>query len=538
MKKKNPKTLTRRSRALAAMGTESRRGRRSNISTGLINPLGATDLTSIMKKLLSSLLLLALVCAVSNALAQYADLPDEDLFRSAEMRYGHLEYFGFYASAMGSWNFTGELASFTNLTWIHVGSADNPEGAIGKMIRRLGEARNAGVQATLSIEAFLFLNERGDLRSDSDIEDFLVELRARIELENLLDTVAMIYPKDEPFREFVGHRDPPFHEQYITGEVYDDIHENLVHVNELIKLVFSEKPIGVILSGHNLTHRFFSIPENYDWIGFDCYSNLFRSCDDRSFVQHYAHLLDFMQAHQRLMAVPESWALNGTFDLAWWPDVLRRRLRHHYEIALNEPRFIAFIPFIWSFDADADVPGLGLNRFPELFDDGVSNRGTAFVNQVMRIGRRIKQGAPRFPNMAYDETEDTGHRPGSNIRGEIMSITRSGLLSAWAFNDALPHKNLRVQVLIRNARGRLIHKSRPERTFVRDPDLGHATRIGRPFVGNHGYRYQFPRKILDRHQGKKLHVELVTYADGSAMEIGHISSLEFIADHKIRLPLQ
>ena len=26
------------------------------------------------------------------------------------------------------------------------------------------------------------------------------------------------------------------------------------------------------------------------------------------------------------------------------------------EIALAEPRFIAFVPFIWSFDADADVP--------------------------------------------------------------------------------------------------------------------------------------------------------------------------------------
>jgi hypothetical protein len=481
---------------------------------------------------------MALVCAAGNVLAQYSDLSDEDVYRSDERRYGHLEYFGFYASAMGGWNFTEDLAPFTNLTWIHVGSADNPEGAIDKMIRRLAQASDAGVQATLSIEPFLFLNAQGNPRSDSDIENFLVELRARIEHEDLLDTVAMIYPKDEPFREFVSHRDPPFHEQYITGEVYSDIHADLVHVNGLIKLVFPGKPVGVILSGHNLTHNFFSIPENYDWVGFDCYTNLFRSCDDRSFIQHYAHLLDFMQPHQRLMAVPETWAQNGTFDLAYWPDILMKRMKHHYEIALNEPRFVAFIPFIWSFDAEADVPGLGLNRFPELFDDGVSDRGTAFVSHVTRIGRQVKRGAHRFPNMAFDQTENTTHRPMQNIRGEIMSITPHGLLSAWAFNDALPHKNLRVQVLIRDARGRLIHKSKPERTFVRDPELGHETRIGRPFTGLHGYRYQFPRKIFNHHQGQTLRVELVTYADGSAMEIGHISNMNFVAGNRIFLPLR
>ena len=491
-----------------------------------------------MKKLLSSILLPILACVTSDAIAQYADLSDEDVFRTTERRYGHLEYFGFYASAMGGWNFTEDLASFTNLTWIHVGSADNPAGAIDKMIRRLGEARDAGVQATLSIEPFLFLNERGDLRSDAATEDFLVELRAQIEHENLLDTVAMIYPKDEPFREFVRHRDPPFHEQYITGEVYTDIHADLVHVNGLIKLVFPEKPVGVILSGHNLTHRFFSIPENYDWVGFDCYTNLFRSCDDRSFVQHYAELLDHMQPQQRLMAVPETWAMNETFDRGDWPEVLFKRLRQHYEIALNEPRFIAFIPFIWSFDSDAEVPGLGLNRFPQLFDDGVSDRGSWFVNHVTRVGRQIKRGTYRFPNMAYSETENSSHRPMANIRSEIMSITRHGLLSAWAFNDALAHKNLRVQVLIRNARGKLIHKSKPERTFVRDAELGHETRIGRRFVGNHGFRYQIPQEVLTRHQGQTLHVELLTYTDGDAMEIGHLYSQDFVADQRINLPLR
>ena len=129
--------------------------------------------------------------------------------------------------------------------------------------------------------------------------------------------------------------------------------------------------------------------------------------------------------------------------------------------------------------------------------------------------------------MAYDETENIKSRPRSNIRGEIMSINNRGLLSAWAFNDALPHKNLRVRVIIRDAGGKLIHKSRPRRTFIRDSGLSQTTRIGRQFVGNHGIRYLLPGEILDRHRGETLTVELVTYADGNPMEIGHIYSLDF-----------
>jgi hypothetical protein len=84
------------------------------------------------------------------------------------------------------------------------------------------------------------------------------------------------------------------------------------------------------------------------------------------------------------------------------------------------------VPFIWSFDAEDAVPGLGLNRFAELFDDGVDNRGTVFVDYVKRIGREIKGGVHELPNMAWDETEASASRPASNVRGEIMSVTPRG----------------------------------------------------------------------------------------------------------------
>jgi len=468
---------------------------------------------------------IALACAAGNALAQYAGVADEDVFRTDQRRYGHLQYFGFYASAMGHWNYTQELAPWTNLTWVHVGSSADEAAAIEAMVLRMREAREVGVQAVLSIESFVFQNQRGDLRPDADIEGFLVELRARLEFEGLLETLLMIYPKDEPFREFVRYRDPSFIEQYITGEVYEDIHADLVQANSLVKLVFPETPIGVILSGYELHHRFFSIPENYDWVGFDCYDNLFRSCDDRSFVEHYTRLLAYMQPHQQLMAVPETWVENENMSRADWPEVLERRFRHHYEMALNEPRFVAFVPFIWSFDAEGETPGLGLNRFVELFDGDGSNPGRLFIDRVLRTGLEIKQGQPRYPNIAWSETEEHPARPTGGIRGDIMSITREGVLSAWAFDDALPHKNLRVRVQVRDARGALIYKSRSERTFIDDRELGRGDRIGRSFTGLHGYRHDLPPDLLRRYGGQMLDVELVVYEDGAERVIGHTDSI-------------
>lgn len=479
-------------------------------------------------------LIFVLAWTVADTRAQYANLPDEDMFQSLERRYGHLQYFGFYASAMGPWDFTAELAPFTNLTWIHVGSADDEAGAIAAMVQRLREAREAGVQATLSIEPFLFLNPRGDLRPDSEIENFLVELRAQLEAGDLVDTVAMIYPKDEPFREFVDARNPNFIDKYVTGDVYKDVHNILVHANSLIKQGFPDKPIGVILSGYSLFNRFFSIPENYDWVGFDCYGNLFRSCDDRSFTDQYRRLLDFMQPHQQLIAVPEAWAWDENLDRADWPDVLLARLRQHYEMALNEPRFIAFVPFIWSLEREGDLSERGLEGFAEVYDDGISNRGTAFMNYVKDVGRQIKSRTLEYPNMAWAETEDVGSRPAPGLRGEIMGITRQGLVSAWAFDDSLPHKNLRVRVLIRDERGRPLSKSRLDRTFIRDDDLSQDAYIGRRFIGLHGYRYQLPRDVLAQYDGHMLTVELLTYADGPAGGIGAIYDRRFTAKYRVR----
>jgi hypothetical protein len=475
----------------------------------------------IRRTLLALTLTFASVAAAAPAQRlSFVDPSDAPASGSA---YGHLQYFGFYASAMGPWNYTAELAPFTNLTWIHLGSVSNPAAAIPEFVTRLDEARVAGVQAVLSIEALLFLNERGDPRPDVETEDLLIELRARIEEKGLLDTVAMIYPKDEPFRNFVDARDPSFVDRYVTGDVYDEVHRDLVQVNAVVERVFPDTPIGVILSGYDLHHRFFSIPENFDWVGFDCYRSLFRGCEDgRNFVDHYRRLLQNMQPDQRLIAVPEAWADDEELQRAEWPDILLSRLRHHYEMVLSEPRFIAFVPFIWSIDGSGDPSSLALNRFPEVYDDGVGDRGTAFVEAVLDIGSAIKHGQPVYPNMAWAETEAVGARPKPNFDADITAVAADGTVDAWAVDRALTHKNLRVQFRLYDDRGRLLHKSELQRTDRRDaadPEL--------PPLGLHGIRHRLPEPLLQRHGRRGLLLDMVVFADGPEGEIVRIESRRF-----------
>lgn len=474
-----------------------------------------------MKRVFLLLLALGVTTPVWGAADVRVDRVAKNVVAPAAPDGGHLEYFGFYASAMGHWNFTRELAPYGNLTWIHLGSALEPAAAMPGIVERLREAREAGVQAVLSIEPFLFRDARGTPRPGHEIEDLLIELRARIEVEGLLDTVAMIYPKDEPFREFVRNRNPSLVEQYLTGEVYAEVHRDLVRVNDLVRLVFPEKPIGVILSGYDLYHRFFSIPENYDWVGFNCYESLFGGCDEnRSFTEHYRRLLAHMQPEQRLIAVPETWARNANLQRADWPEVLLARLRHHYEIALAEPRFIAFVPFIWSFDADADVPGLGLNRFPELYDDGMADPGSAFVAAVLDIGAAIKRGEAAYPNLAWSETEADRGRPPPAYAAAISGLSREGVVRAWAVDRALPHKNLRVQFRFYDDRGRLVHKSPILRTEERDADAAELAPLGL-----HGIAYALPPDILKRRAGRRgLSVDLRVLADGPQAALAHIES--------------
>jgi hypothetical protein len=454
--------------------------------------------------------------------AKYQNTPDKDVFQTDP--YGHLKYFGFYASAMGGWNFTQEISPFTNLTWIAVWT--NQE-----RVKRIRQAKEVNVKAVLDISRILF-GDNSDpcyLRDTFDIEEELIDLRARLEEEDLMDSLAVIFTKDEPYRECKRHRDLDWKDEYVDFDTMKEIYQILDYSARMAKDVFPEVAIGVNFSGYDLFDPEWRIPESYDWIGYDCYQNLFESCRKGSAKQIYYKLLNYMKPHQKLFAIPEVWAADRMQTMPDGAKILMQRLKHHYEIALAEPRFVAVVPFIYSFDvtSGADVPGKGLNRIPEIFDTPDDPSGTEFYNYVVDMGMQIKYGEHVYPNMAYEETENVEDRSSQNVKGQIMTINRRGLISAWAYDYALQHKNLRVQVKIKDPSGNVIHSSPVERTFILDRNLIHKRWIDRAQIGSHGYRYQIPQSILDQYKGKTIGIDFITYKDGEGLPWGHTHSRNF-----------
>ncbi|MEE4174917.1 MAG: hypothetical protein V2I57_11760 [Xanthomonadales bacterium] len=466
----------------------------------------------IFSRFAASALFTTFAWVAGTSLAAAQDAPGTESAVAPEAP--HVRYFGFYASAMAHWNFTRDLAPFTNLTWIHVGSGDRPVDGARETVERLQEAREAGVSAVLSLEPFLFADAKGTPRSDADIEAFLVELRARIEEAELLDSVALLYPKDEPFREFRRARDPSFWSEYVTGEVYDEIFADLTRVNEHLETVFPEIPIGAILSGLELHHRFFRIPESYDWVGFSCYDNLFEACEGRSFVQHYGRLLANMTPEQRLMAVPETWARNGHLERDDWPERLGQRLAHHWEIVMAEPRFVAVVPFLWSFEAAGETPGIGMDRFGETWDERTDGAGSRFLTQLIEVGLQVKEGTARYPNLDWHETEPHPARAETPETGQILAVSADGRVTAQALDPALPHKNLRTRLSLEDGQGRLLYRSPVRRTDlalalpVRDtPENG-------VLPGTHGIEWTLPPALVAGYAGEDLTLVLTVFADG------------------------
>ena len=447
--------------------------------------------------------LVALAAAAAMA-KDYEQVAPEDIFTGKQGRYGHLEYVGFFGSAMQHWDFTRELAPITNLTWVTTANTD-------LLISRLTEARDAGVQAVLSVQPFVF-DSNYELRPD--YLSSLIELQERIEAEQLNDTLAMIYPVDEPYH----------HANNSDSSDRESMYRDIMTVNADLEALFPGKPLGVIFNSREILRNDFRVPESYTWAGFDCYENMY-DCKGDAFTLYYSTLLERLTAEQYMMAVPQTWIRYSDYErqpfepseiyeerLRLTIKQLKRRLRHHYELALAEPRIIAFIPFLWSLEPAPGKPdnsGFGADQFAENFPVG----GSEFVDYLTRICSEIKTAGYKNPNVARRSTEFSLKRGPNKYQGGILDISTDGAVSAWSINWLLPHKALRMQVLLQR-NGEHIYESTIMRSFILDRTLTPRGGNEPAAIGVHGYRHQLPPDLLAQLQGRSAVLKVRIYGDG------------------------
>ncbi len=212
-----------------------------------------------------------------------------------------------------------------------------------------------------------------------------------------------------------------------------------------------------------------------------------------------------------------------------WPERLGQRLAHHWEIVMAEPRFIAVVPFLWSFDASTDTPGIGMNRFGETWDDRTDGAGSRFLGQLIELGLQVKDGELRYPNLAWHETEAHPARQETPETGSILDVTSDGLVTAQAVDPALPHKNLRIQLNLRDTAGRLLLQSPAARTNQPVPIAVQDLPEDGMLLGTHGFEWQIPPPLLSAHAGRTLEVELLTFSDGPEPLLAHRATRRFEA---------
>ena len=113
------------------------------------------------------------------------------------------------------------------------------------------------------------------------------------------------------------------------------------------------------------------------------------------------------------------------------------------------------------------------------------------------------------------QTEDSFWRPRNVYEADILGVSESGVISAWSFNHALPHKSLRMQVAI-SLGDEEIYTSRIKRSFILDRSLQSESDPKLPGLGIHGYRHHLPRQLRQDLEGEVATLHLRVWGDRAA----------------------
>lgn len=447
----------------------------------------------------------------------------------------HLKYFGyfwngvrektwsvgpdFYEQSSTTVDYIDEVKDHSNLTWISM-----KNGYYKDTTRQLKLAKKYGMKAVLDIVGIVMVDPKkpGGLSIRRDYENIETELREewkkRVVDHGLEDTVITLYPMDEPYKrlrelaktELKGaNKQKSSHMQRELDKLFRKdktlaamklITDHLDRINTVAKKVTGKKT-AVFLHPTIANKTEIPLPPSYDWIGFSCYTGPARcGGQKKSMTELMSRLLQRMQPHQKFMYAAEAFQqfIRHPKDVTSVND-LNHRMKIAYEIALNEPRFVAFIPFIWrSYKGGGKDISRGARDIPEI------------IPTLKEIGMQIIYDQKIMPSSRYADRYSAD--------GNVENKTADGLIGGWAIDYDVPH--LPSDLLI-EVDGDIVEELSTEaQGFAVDAHTNKHLKT----VGRHLFEYELPESLKDR-RSHTVKVIALNYHDSSRKNkvIGHFS---------------
>lgn len=244
-----------------------------------------------------------------------------------------LTRFGYWGSAFVYGDYTHEVASHTNLSFVSVSGWKMPgPGGVDASddVARLQNAARYGVKAVLVIPGIFFQDKSYRL-----LPNYQANWNAyAAAVAPYKASIAAFYPLDEPFSKL----DSVPKNQMVNA---------LTKVNAAISATFPQIPIAVTFNHAEVTSSLV-IPAGYDWVGFDCYGP-WDNCAGHPIPWYLSTLKSKLTTGQKLFLLPDVAipapkdqlpSLQEQFTLA-------NRIDRYYALALKEPRVIGLFPFLW-----------------------------------------------------------------------------------------------------------------------------------------------------------------------------------------------
>lgn len=273
---------------------------------------------------MNSLLILAII-AVLILVGCYGGTSKDSAFNGPR----DVVYYGYYGDLALQFE---ETKDHVNTVWI--ASWDrHPLSWADSVFQRTAQASVAGKKIVIMMTNNTYIKGKFNHMVLLELEDLLTKLSGT----DYAESVVALYPQDEP--DYAGISA----EEVVKGNAA--IRDTLSKFSK-----FKNLPLAVFYTGQETYPGI----ESYDWVGFDEYD-----AGARALGAKYNRMVERLRSDQRTMIIP------GGCD-KW-----RQDPRPFVDFALNNPRVVAVVPFIWIDNADPSNPDVGLgirsNGLKELY---------------------------------------------------------------------------------------------------------------------------------------------------------------------------